>query len=382
MRFFRFGSLAQYLARQNLFYVLICLGVGASIYLLSDLFDRLDDFMEAGLGVQTILYYFGVKIPVIFSQILPAVFLLSIVIQLGVMGRNREIVALRAGGVSVNWFVRFFIVYAFLWSCFQFVFAQYIGVYGQQEAARIWKEEVHTLHADEVIIKNLWFRDGSYMVHASSAMPSLSRAMDVTVYEFDMDSDRLIRIISAQKALIDEHGWGLVEAHELDTRTFVSTNRNTLFLPVRQNLSAFKEAKSKSQYSRLPIWELSNLINKLEVSGSNVEALRTVWHSKWAYAFALFTMGLVALAIFTLFDNIYANIGLSLALIFCYYALYVVGISAGQKGLLPPIVAAWLANIVFSAAAGIRLLWVGNPAIERTVRDWLGMLPLRRGQQV
>lgn len=377
MRLLRFGTLEQYLVRQNLFYILVCLAAGACIYLLSDLFDRLDDFMEAGLGVQTMLYYFGVKIPVIFSQIFPAVFLLAVVIQLGVMSRNREVVALRAGGVSMNWFVRFFVVYGFLLSCFLFVFSQYVGVYGEQEASRIWKEDVRKKEMDEVVLTNLWFRDGPYIVHAGTALPALSRAMDVTVYEFDLDSERLIRIISAQKALIDEHGWGLTEAQELDSRSFVSTMRSTQFLPVRQGLDAFREAESKSKHARMPIWELSDLIEKLEISGSNVEALRTVWHSKWSYAFAVLTMSLVALAVFTFLDNVYAGIGLSLVLVFSYYALYVVGVSAGQKGLLPPVAAAWLANVVFCAGAGGRLLWVGSPTFERMVRDWLGMLPIR-----
>jgi lipopolysaccharide export system permease protein len=66
--------LSRYLLRQNLFYLLTTLAVGTALYLMSDLFDRLDDFMEAGLGMATALRYFAVKIPLIISQIMPAVF--------------------------------------------------------------------------------------------------------------------------------------------------------------------------------------------------------------------------------------------------------------------------------------------------------------------
>lgn len=368
MRIFGLGTLGQHLARQNVFYILICLAGGTSIYLLSDLFDRLDDFVDAGLGLSAMLYYFAIKIPVIFSQILPAVFLLSVIIQLGIMNRSREITALQAGGISRNWFVKFFVIYAILWSCFQLVFAQYIGVYGEQEAGRVWKEDVRQKQLDEIPLTNLWFRDGPYTVHANTAVPALSRAMGITVYEFELDSHRLIRIISAQKALVDEHGWGLVEAQELDTRNFASIHRKTQFLPIRQSLKAFREAEDSSQYGKLPIWELSSLISQLEISGSNVEGLKTIWHSKLSYAFAIVTMALLALAVTSFLSNVYAGIGVSLMLIFGYYALYIVGISAGQKGLLPPMAAAWLANGVFSVMAGLRLLWVGNPAFERTVR--------------
>ncbi len=82
--FLGIGVLSRYLIRQNLFLMIICLAVGTCIYLLSDVFDRLDDFIRAGLGVETILFYFLVKIPVIVSQLMPAIFLLAMVIQMGV----------------------------------------------------------------------------------------------------------------------------------------------------------------------------------------------------------------------------------------------------------------------------------------------------------
>lgn len=88
--------------------MIICLAVGTCIYLLSDVFDRLDDFIRAGLGVETILFYFLVKIPVIVSQLMPAIFLLAMVIQMGVLTRSKELLALQAGGVSFAWLIRFF----------------------------------------------------------------------------------------------------------------------------------------------------------------------------------------------------------------------------------------------------------------------------------
>lgn len=376
-RLFRLGTLEQYVARQNLYYMIICLGVGTCIYLLSDLFDRLDDFVEKGLGVGTMLYYFGVKVPVIFSQILPAVYLLALVVQLGVMARNKEIVAMRAGGISMAWFIRFFLMYAVFWSFGQFFFSQYIGIYGEQEAHRIWKEDVRKHDLEEMVIEDLWFRDGAFIVHAEQARPSRSRATGVTVYEFDPDSQRMIRIITAEKALVDEHGWGLLNVDELDARTFKSIERPSSFLSVRQNLQAFRKAELSRKEGVMPIWELSSLIERLEVSGANVENLRTVWHSKWSYAFTIFAMTLIALALVTFSENMYANIGISLALIFLHYGLHIVGLSAGQKGVLPPIVAAWLANIFFSTLATLRLVWVTNPAVQKYILDWWGLLHAR-----
>jgi lipopolysaccharide export system permease protein len=372
------GVLNRYLIRQNLYLMAICLTVGTSLYLLSDIFDRLDDFIRAELGVQTILFYFIVKIPLIVSQLMPAVFLLAMVVQLGVLSRSREMLALRAGGVSFAWFIRFFVVYALIWSAGQLVFSQFLGVFGEQEANRIWKEEVHNKELDELTIHDLWFRDGPFIVLAKEAQPSKSRASDITVYEFTTDNQELIRILNAKKALIDDHGWGLLDVHELDTRSFITVDRPSQFLSVRQNLSAYAAVELKGDTAQLPLLELSKAIQRLQESGSNVEMLQTIWHSKLSYAFSMVVMALLALSLVTFSENVYANIGLSLILIFIQYGTHVVGETAGEKGVLPPIIAAWLGNGIMGGLACLRLAWVAMPGFKSTLRTaFQGLIPGR-----
>lgn len=372
------GVLSRYLIRQNLYLMAICLAVGTCIYLLSDVFDRLDDFIRAGLGAETILFYFFVKIPLIVSQLMPAIFLLAMVIQLGVLTRSKEMLALRAGGVSFAWFIRFFLIYALVWSGAQLVFSQFLGVFGEVEANRIWKEDVRKKQLDELTIKKLWFRDGPFIVLAEEAFPGKSRAQDVTVYEFATDNQELIRILKAKKALIDDHGWGLLDVHELDTRTFKSVNRLSQFLSVRQNLKAYAAVELKGDKAQLPLIELSKAIKKLEESGSNVEMLRTVWHGKWSYAFSMAVMALLALMLMTFSENVYANIGFSLILIFVQYGVHVLGETAGEKGVLPPILAAWMGNIIMGGLASIRLAWVALPGFQSIIREWLVGLRLAK----
>ncbi|NDV19108.1 LptF/LptG family permease [Pseudodesulfovibrio sp. JC047] len=363
------GVLSRYLIRQNVYLMAICLAVGTGIYLLSDIFDRLDDFIAAGLGAETILFYFVVKIPLIVSQLMPAIFLLAMVIQLGVLTRSREMLALRAGGVAFSWFIRFFVMYAIIWSVGQLVFSQFLGVFGEYEANRIWKEDVRKKQLDELTIKNLWFRDGPFIVLADKAHPGKSRASGITVYEFTSDSQDLIRILTAKKALIDDNGWGLLDVQELDTRTFVQVKRLSQFLSVRQNLKAYAAVELKGDKAQLPLLELSKAIKKLQESGSNVEILRTVWHGKLSYAFSMVVMALFALTLITFSENMYANIGLALILIFVQYGMHVVGATAGEKGVLPPIMAAWLGNAIMGALASLRLAWVALPGFQHFVRD-------------
>ncbi|HMM38586.1 MAG TPA: LptF/LptG family permease [Desulfovibrio sp.] len=373
-----FGVLGRYLARQNLFLILMCLCVGTGIYLLSDLFDRVDDFVSAGLGLGSILTYFAVKLPVILSQILPAVFLLALVVQLGLLSRSRELMALRAGGLSPSWFTRFFLIYALAWSLVQFGFSQVLGVYGEREAGRIWKEDVRKKQMDKLTLKNLWFRDGAYIVEMDEGVVARNQATGVTVYEFDTESQKLVRILSARAAEGGSGGWSLNGVTILDTASFLSSQEDSLSLPLHQELKAFAAADQSESQTLLPIWQLSKTIDELRESGSNVERLRTAWHSRFSYAFSIAIMALLALALTSWSENLYLNLGLSLSLVFVQYGMHAVGVTAGDKGLLPPFIAAWLGNILFGLAAGGRLLWISCPRLEKEVKarlePWLRRL--------
>ena len=358
-------TLSRYLLRQNMFYMLTVLAAGTALYLLSDLFDRLDDFLEAGLGLGTMAWYFVVKTPLILSQILPAVFLVAAVIQLCLMARGRELLALRSGGVSFGALARFFVVHAVLWSLVQLAFAQGIGVFGEQAASAIWAEQVRDRQLENRELYNVWFKEGDAVVRMQTVRPTKSQALNVTVFELTPDRGAMTRMITAATAETVPGRWVLRKARILDPATFAVNEVPEVVLPLTQDLRSFLAIDPDTDPASLSMAKLSAVIQRLEASGSNVERLRTAWHMKWSYAFSILAMGLIALALVTLWENIYLNIALSLGVTFAYYVVFMLGVTAGQKGLLHPVVGAWLANILFCAVAGGRLAWVVRPSAAR-----------------
>ncbi|HBR06400.1 MAG TPA: LPS export ABC transporter permease LptG, partial [Desulfovibrio sp.] len=137
---------------------------------------------------------------------------------------------------------------------------------------------------------------------------------------------------------------------------------------------SFAMMEQSEDRTQLPIWRLSAVINELRESGSNVERLRTAWHSRFSYAFSIAVMALLALALSSWSENLYLNIGLALALVFIQYGLHAVGVTAGNKGVLAPLPAAWAGNVLFGLAAGGRLIWISCPALEQAVKARLARL--------
>lgn len=355
-----FSLLNRYLLRANLFYVLVCMGLGTVLYLLSDIFDRLDDFLEAGLGPGTMLAYFVLKVPLILSQIAPAVFLIALVIQLGLLTRNRELMALQAGGVSYGRVAVFFVSYAIVWSVLQLGFSQVFGVVGLEQSSRIWAEEVRSRKVDADMVSDVWFREGPFMVHFASARPSTGEGTDITVYQLSEKQQTIQWIFTAKTFKSTADGWLLHDVRVFSPEEFATQVQPEVRLYLTQSLSAFEVVSPQANPAQLPLWQLGAVIDSLARSGSNVEILRTAWHGKVAYAFSILSMALLALAVTSFGRNIYVNITASLLATFVFYGVYIMGMTMGERGIVPAFVGAWFGNVLFGLTSLSRLIWVAS----------------------
>lgn len=357
--------LFRYLFKNNLQIILPTLAVGTGIYLLSDLFDRLDDILEAGIPGKLAIWYFVAKVPLIISQILPAVFLLAALIQLCIMSRERELVALQAGGISFAAIARFFVVYGLMWGCLQLGFSQVLGVSGEREASRIWQEHVRGKTPSTRVLNNVWFTDGSYVIHLDSVTPVKEQGEGFSAYHLSDDSVHVDEVIRASRFRSKDDKWLLEGVTVFTPANFGHRTLENLELPLGQDIKDFAVIDPGADPQRLPLWQLGEALNRLSSTGSNVEGLRTAWHMKLAYAASLVVMGLVAVAMISWRDNIYLDISLALVCTFLFYSMFTIGSTMGQKGILSPPVAAWGADALTAFLALARLFYVLRPGTKR-----------------
>ncbi|MDL2314340.1 LptF/LptG family permease [Desulfovibrio sp. OttesenSCG-928-C14] len=344
--------LSRYLLRRNLFLLmaLLCLGVG--IFILADLFQRIDVFMDAGYGFGGIAAYFVLRAPMIASMILPVIFLLALVIQLGLMRKSRETVALEAGGISPGSMVRFIMVYGLAFSLLQFALSQFIGVYGEEAGNRIWREDVRGRSSAYYAIQNLWFTHGPYVVYLERALPEDEAASGVYIYELNPDGLSINKVYQAARAETGPKSWRLHEARVLSPESFDYESAAELSLPVGMELALFRNFEPKAPIAERRLGEIISSIESMEKAGTNVELLRTELHKRFAFSASLFIMGLLALVITMLTVNIYVAVILSLISTFLYYAASVFCATLGESGNLAPFWAAWLPNTAFFLLSG------------------------------
>ena len=92
--------LYRYVTREILLTFFIVLVAVMSIYVAIDFIEKIDNFMEAGVPATRCIVYLIYKLPFIVVQIAPVGFLLSILIALGLMSKNNEIIALKSCGIG------------------------------------------------------------------------------------------------------------------------------------------------------------------------------------------------------------------------------------------------------------------------------------------
>jgi lipopolysaccharide export system permease protein len=288
---------------------------------------------------------------------------LALVIQMNLLHRSREQMALEAGGVSPFVFLRFIMCYGLLWACGQFFFSQFLGVAGDRLATDIWQTNVQGDKSSSVILENRWLTNGNRLIHFGSALPALKSGQDLLIYTLDDSGMGVEEILRAKDFSIEPDQWNLRNVVRLTPETFTSARLDSHILPIRQDIAELQFlTRGGLKGPQLPFWELDDTINRLEAAGSNVEALRTIWHGKLSYAASIILMGLLALVISGLIQNIYKAIGAALLVIFFVYCLNTFCATLGEKGLLAPAIGAWFADGLLSM---LSLIWLFLPWMRR-----------------
>ena len=187
------------------------------------------------------------------------------------------------------------------------------------------------------------------MVHLKSAKPAESQAEGVSIYLLSQNKQSLEKTYLAQSARVEDQKWTFHQVEIFSPQEFSQETLDTLSIDdITLDLRSFLAVESGANPSQMSLWQLNSVISQLKSSGSNVEALWTIWHMKLAYAASILVMGLIALAIATLGLGPYVNVPLAFIITFVYYSLFMFGISAAEKAAVSPITGAWSTNILFT----------------------------------
>ena len=357
--------LTKYIVKQFVSTLLLSLGAFVALFLIVDIFEVIGTLIDNPVSFGVVLLYFLTKIPYMLFLTLPMAVMLATLISLGLMGKNLELVAMMSSGVSHVFIIKPVLIIAAGLSLFSYFGNEYVvpqsNSYNEYiKAVKIEKENIGP--GAELRLDKIWVRNGNTIYNIDRFMPQDNTIEGITIYIFD-DRFQLKERIIAQKAVWRNGRWVFYNVVENDftSSSSFSTNKYPIrYLSITETPDDFKIVFEKKT-EKMSYRELSAYINKLGENGYDTTRYRTDLQGKLSYPLVSLIMALIATPFALMVGRkggLATGVVISFAVSYLYWVVYSLCISLGHGGTLPPIVAAWTANVLFSIGGGYMFLTV------------------------
>jgi lipopolysaccharide export system permease protein len=208
--------LTLYIAKEVLKGSLVALLLLLTLFNLFTFSDEIKD-ISAGYGLKQIIYYIALTSPGVLYELVPASALLGSLFILGAMGNNRELIAMRAAGLSVFGIIRAVMVAGVVLVFLSLLIGEFVAPVTQRMA-----QMVRVVAQNQQIQMNtkygLWLREGKRFINVRQVLDD-GHLADVSIYEID-PLQHLLKMQHADQALfIGDQQWRLEHIQESDIST-------------------------------------------------------------------------------------------------------------------------------------------------------------------
>ena len=329
----------------------VILAVVISIYVAVDFFEKIDDFMEAGLPFSRVLSFFLYNIPFVVAQILPVGLFLSILIVFCIMSKSNEIIALRSSGISIYYLLLPLLSIGVLFTILLFFLSEVVVPFTTGKANKIWRSEVRKEKLYTTREKNVWMKGNRKITHIKYYDAKHHSVHGISINFFDKDFN-LIKRVDAKEAHFKEEEWVLnnvmVQTLNTDTRNYKVTFHDKEMEPLEFSPEDMKRAMKKSV--EMSFKELLNYIRKVEAEGYSATVYRVDLQAKIAFPFVCVILCILGIGISVrgkLSEGIPLVVAFGLGIVFFYWIFNSFCVSLGYAEVLPAWIAVWVANFTF-----------------------------------
>jgi lipopolysaccharide export system permease protein len=347
----------RYLIREYLRNMLFITLSFLSLFLIIDFFEKIRMFLSNHATLVQMGSYFFFRIPMVVSQILPAAVLLASLITCGYLSRHSEITAMKANGISLYRIAVPILAIATLTSLLVFVLSEWVTPHTNDRAEHIRLVEVQKQPSMGSFKQDqIWYRGkmGIYNFRLFDARTGTLQG--ITIHYLDRQM-KLVMRLDAEKGEWKEGRWLF---HNLLITRF-SEGGFPVISRVKEQVVDLPEKPADFQVVQKDVevmgyFELKRYIRKLQSEGYDATRYVVDLHGKIAFPLVSIILAVIGVS-FSLRSErsggIAQGIGAGLVIGFSYWLVYAFGMSLGRSGTLPPIVAAWFANILFCTASAI-----------------------------
>ena len=358
------NKLDQYLIRQ--FWII--LGLSAlgfvSIFVIVDLIENLDRFMDNKVPSLVVFKYYLYTLPYFISIGLPMSVLISTVFSLGAIVKRNEWTAMKASGISIYRISLPLIVGGLLISGFSFVLDNKLVAFGNEKRFEIDRDYVKrkSRHKLKNTLKNIFLQKNTSS-HISLSKYYIKKTTGHDFTMVDLGQSTMRKRIDAKKIVwnVDSLKWVLTgysirqfDDNGLEENVFFDDSDTLLNLGFTPD-EIQQQARKPDE---LDYFRLTQRITELKNNGVDTLRWEVTRYLKISFAFTNLIVVLFGIPLVVLKEksSLSFGAGASVFVIFGYYAFIKFGQSLGFSGILDPLLSAWIGNIIFMTG-GLIMLW-------------------------
>jgi lipopolysaccharide export system permease protein len=326
--------------------------------LINNLVDEMGMMMQHKPPAYLLAGYFLFKMPFLLAESTPFAMLLSILFVFSQFDRHNELLAMKSVGIGFYSIGVPVLVLSLVISFIAILFNELV-VSKAADQAKYIKEtliEKQSGNANELRYDLAKLGAGGRIFYIQKFDGLLGNMNGICILKVDKDFNILERLDAREGAWMKDK-WVLQNGA---LRTFQNNNEKTVEkfdnydLFIKDTPDDFiVSRRSPEDTLTINIFRLYKLVALLKESGFNYQEEAVNLHLKLAFPFATFIFALLGISIPFLFSAhksfINAALGFVVTVIasFFYMGFVTIGLSIGKVGILPPVAAAWLGNIVF-----------------------------------
>jgi len=344
--------IARYLVAQFLKFFGLCMALTTGLFVLGDFFNRIGDLSSYESAAPMIASYFLFRIPEAVITTYPAAALMGCMLSIGLLTRHREILAMRACGISTWRLALPLLFVSLLLSLFMFVFNEVVVPPASTNARNIKDYTIKKKHyAGAYNASSIWFQDELGFVNVDYFDANRKALFGITAYQTTRDF-RLRRVLEVPQAFWRGGEW---QVEEGTVRT-IMPNGDMASRPLQAGEFRLTDPpvefrRKRRKADEFNFRDLKAQIDRLQVRGLDVVEFWVDLYYKLALPFSGLVSVFLAFPLATRGGrrgNLASNIAIGMVICFAYWATMAVAVAMGHNGELPPLVAAWAGNGLFT----------------------------------
>ena len=328
-----------------------------SISIVFDINENLAKFTQYHAPLKAIVFdYYANFVPYFANLFSPLFVFIAVIFFTTKLASNSEIISMLAAGVSFKRLMRPYMISCVLISSLSFYLSAYVIPHGtvvRQNFETMYKNKKKNTSADNVMLQ-VGKGTIAYIQHYDNNM---KRGYGFSLDKFD--NKKLVSHMTAMEAQYDtisesKYHWTVTNWKVRELRGLREHISNGMRLDTLIQMEPTDLVYSKGQQETFTSPELKAYISKqIDRGSSSVVQYQVEYHKRIASSFASFILTTIGLSLSSRKrkGGMGMYLGIGLALSFGYIMLQTVSSTFAINANTPPMLAAWIPNLIFAVVA-------------------------------